>query len=84
MVSHLIEINAGMRELEFYGDIFTSDGLKPTHDKCSAVKDCGSQSSMEDVRSFLGMIGYLSKFIPRYAVLTVPLRRLTRHDLPFS
>ena len=30
------------------------------------------------------MIGYLSKFIPRYGVLTVPFRRLTRKDVPFS
>ena len=30
------------------------------------------------------MIGYLSKFIPRYAVLTAPLRRLTRQDVKFS
>lgn len=30
------------------------------------------------------MIGYLSKFIPRYAVLTAPLRRLTGQDVPFS
>ena len=33
--------------------------------------------------SFLGMIGYLSKFIPRYTLLTVPLRRLTEHA-PFT
>ena len=30
------------------------------------------------------MIGYLSKFIPRYGMLTVPFRRLTRKDVPFS
>ena len=35
------------------------------------------------MRSSLGMIGYLSKFIPRYAVLTAPLRRFTE-DAPFS
>ena len=30
------------------------------------------------------MIGYLSKFIPRYSVLTAPLRRLISHDVPYS
>ena len=30
------------------------------------------------------MIGYLSKFIPRYAILTAPLRRLTGKEVPFS
>ena len=74
----------GMQELEFYGYRFTSEGLKPTHEKCRAVKECSSPNSREEVRSFLGMIGYLSKFIPRYAVLKAPLRRLTRKDVPFS
>ena len=33
--------------------------------------------------SFLGMIGYLSKFIPRYAILTTPLRVLTHKSTKF-
>ena len=74
----------GVQELDFYGYRFTSEGLKPTHEKCRAVKECSSPNSREEVRSFLGMIRYLSKFIPRYAVLTAPLRRLTRQDVPFS
>ena len=74
----------GVRELEFFGYRFTDEGLKPTEDKVKAVKDCTAPESKEEVRSFLGMIGYLSKFIPRYAVLTEPLRRLTGKDVPFS
>ena len=73
----------GVRELEFYGYRFTDEGLKPTEEKVQAVKDCSPPRSKEEVRSFLGMIGYLSKFIPRYAVLTAPLRKLTE-DTPFS
>ena len=74
----------GVQELDFYGYRFTSEGLKPTQEKCRTVKECSSPNSREEVRSFLGMIGYLSKFIPRYAVLIAPLRRLTRQDVPFS
>ena len=36
-----------------------------------------------EVRSFLGMIRCLSKFIPRYASLTKPLRELTHKDIKF-
>ncbi|MEW8584399.1 MAG: RNase H-like domain-containing protein, partial [Candidatus Thiodiazotropha sp.] len=74
----------GVCELEFYGYKFSSEGLKPTEDKVKAVKNCKPPASKEEVKSFLGMIGYLSKFIPRYAVLTAPLRRLTGQDVPFS
>ena len=36
------------------------------------------------MKIFLGMIGYLYKFILWYAVLTAPLRRLAGNDVPFS
>ncbi|CAG2202522.1 unnamed protein product [Mytilus edulis] len=74
----------GVSELEFYGYRFTKDGLKPTTDKVKAVKDCKAPESKEAVRSFLGMIGYLSKFIPRYTVLTAPLRELTKKEVKFK
>ena len=53
----------GVSELEFYGYKFSSEGLKPTEDKVKAVKDCKAPESRDAVKSFLGMIGYLSKFI---------------------
>ena len=58
----------GVDELEFYGYKFTKEGLKPTHEKVKAVKEAKAPESKEAVRSFLGMIGYLSKFIPRYTL----------------
>ncbi|VDI75081.1 Hypothetical predicted protein [Mytilus galloprovincialis] len=74
----------GVEELEFYGYKFTKEGLKPTHEKVKAVKEANAPESKEAVRSFLGMIGYLSKFIPRYASLTAPLRKLTHKDTNFK
>ena len=73
----------GVDELEFYGYKFTKDGLKPTHEKVKAVNEAKAPESKEAVRSFLGMIGYLSKFIPRYASLTAPLRNLTHKGIMF-
>ena len=74
----------GVQELEFYGYIFTNEGLKPTQEKVIAVKECKPPGSRDEVKSFLCMIGYLAKFNPCYSVLTAPLRRLTSQDVPFS
>ena len=71
----------GVNELEFYGYKFTSDGLKPKPEKVLAVKECTLPRTREEVRSFLGMIGYLSKFIPQYAILIAPFRRLTGQEV---
>ena len=69
---------------EIYGHKFTKDGLKPNPEKIRAVKESSTSESKEAVRSFLGMTGYLSKFIPRYASLTAPLRELTHKDTKFK
>ena len=74
----------GVDELEFYGYRFTKEGLKPTMDKVKAVKDSRCPETKEAVRSFLGMTGYLSKFVPRYTSITAPLRRLTQKDVRFK
>ena len=64
---------------------FTKDGLKLSPDKIRAVKDCDPSELKEAVRScFLGMIGYLSKLIPRYSTLTAPLRELIQKDVKFK
>lgn len=71
-------------EIEFYGYLFTKDGLKPTPSKVEAIRRCKRPESKTAVRSFLGMTGYLSKFIPRYASITAPLRQLTHKDQKFQ
>ena len=71
----------GEDELDFYGYRFTKDGLKPTADEVRAVKDSKRPETKEAVKSFLAMIGYLSKFIDRYSSITAPLRRLTERKI---
>ena len=50
----------GVQELEFYGYRFTNKGLKPTQEKVIAVKECKPPGSRDEVKSFLGMIGYFT------------------------
>ena len=57
--------------------------MKPTEEKVKAVKESKRPESKTEVRSFLGMIGYLSKFIPKFSSLTAPLRKLTHKDTKY-
>ncbi|WP_375672977.1 RNase H-like domain-containing protein, partial [Bartonella sp. CL45QHWL] len=74
----------GKASIDFYGNKFTDEGLKPSADKVKAIQDSKPPESKSAVRSFLGMVGYLSKFIPRYSSLTAPLRALTHKNSPFK
>ena len=74
----------GMEQIEFFGHVFSKDGLKPSPDKVRAVKECGMPENKEAVRSFLGMAGYLDNFIENYAAIAAPLYQLTRKETKFS
>ena len=67
----------------FYGYRFGKGGLKPTPKKVQAIQECTPPESKGEVRSFLGMTGYLSKFIPRHFSLTKPFREFTHKDANF-
>ena len=41
----------GKEQIEFFGHVFTKDGLKPSPDKVRAVKECGMPENKEAVRS---------------------------------
>ena len=75
--------DVGKNHIEFYGYKFTDEGLKPTEEKVVAVRQSGRPTSKEEVKPFLGMVGYLSKFIPNYLSLTAPLREVTRKEVKF-
>ena len=55
-------------------------GISPDPEKVKAIKDMPFPSSKEDLQRFLGMIVYLSKFIPLLSEETNHLRELLKKD----
>lgn len=59
------------------------NGIEPTGEKISAVERFRVPKTKEEVRSFLGLVTYVGRFIPNLSTLNEPLRRLTRKDAVF-
>ena len=74
----------GKQEIEFYGHRFKENGLKPSWEKIKAQKECGEPTTKEGVRSFLQMVGYMSRFIPNFSKIAEPLRALTKDKAKFK
>ena len=74
----------GKTELEFYGVIFCEKGIKPSIEKIKALKECKAPASKEGVRSFIQMVGYMSRFIPNFSTIASPLRELIKKNVPFK
>ena len=68
-------------EVQFHGHVFTRDGLKTDPEKVRAVVDMPRPTDKAGVQRLLGMVNYVSKFIPNTSDLTSPLRQLLHQDV---
>jgi hypothetical protein len=66
-------------ELNYFGHIFTSEGVKPHPEKVKAIKEFPTPKNTTDVKSFLGLAGY-RKFIPQFSKHAKPLNQLLKKD----
>jgi len=69
--------------LEFVGYIFSENGFSADKKKCETIKNTPASQNASEVRSFLAMTNYVSRFIPDYSTTTEPLRMLVKKDVTF-
>ena len=65
-----------MTTIKFLGHIIGPEGIRPDPDKVKAIVSMHPPTSITEVRRFLGMVNQLSKFSPRLAEMSEPLRSL--------
>ena len=56
------------------GHIITDKGIRVDEDKVKGIKDMPSPKNVKELRSFLGMVTYLSKFVKNLSDLSNLLR----------
>ncbi len=67
-------------EVKYLGHTFSKDGLKPDEDKVKAIVEMKTPQNVKELERFLGMITYVSKFVPNVSQLTSPLRELLKKN----
>jgi len=53
--------------------------IDPDERKVKSIHELSPPSNQKELRSFLGMITYCSKFLPNFATITEPLQHLLYH-----
>ena len=66
------------KKLSFFGQIFMKEGTRPDPKKINDLLHAPKPTNTHEVRSFLGMANYSSKYIQNFATITAPLRELTK------
>ncbi|XP_077564735.1 uncharacterized protein LOC144180229 [Haemaphysalis longicornis] len=71
-------------ELSFLGHRVSAEGVAPLQTKVDAIVHAATPTDAGKLRSFLGLVEYYARFVPRLAEEVEPMRRLLRKDTPFN
>ena len=72
------------QDTKFFVHILTPEGLKEDSDKVSAITQMKPPDTIQDLRSFLGMVNYLNRFDPTLSELTESHQRLCKWDVMWN
>ena len=67
-----------MTQMVFMGLVLSNKGIGPTGDKVRAISEAREPQNASEVRTFLGLANYNARFIPDFATVAEPLRRLAK------
>ena len=71
------------KSVKFFGNVYSAEGVRADPQKVAAIADMRPPESKSEVKSFLGMVNYLQRFIPRLSEHTKLLRDLDRKGVHF-
>ncbi|KAK7113437.1 hypothetical protein V1264_012727 [Littorina saxatilis] len=72
------------KQVKLFGMIYDADGVHPDPEKTTEIKNLPSPKNLTELQQFLGMVQYMSSFIPRLADHTAALRALTKKDVQWD
>ena len=70
-------------EFEWLGHKFTQSRIAPLESKTAAILSLSASKNLKQLRSFLGSVHFLGKFIPNLSQLCHPLRPLLKKKTKF-
>ncbi|KAI5721049.1 hypothetical protein M8J77_015290 [Diaphorina citri] len=73
-----------VRKIRYLGHIISEKGLEKDPEKVKALVHAPEPTDVNEVRSFLGMVNYYTKFIPHASTLLYPLNSLLKKSTPFK
>lgn len=68
-----------MEKVNFLGHELSGEGVRPLKKYISTIKEFRAPKTTGELQSFLGLVNFVSKWIPNYATVTEPLKILLRN-----
>ena len=72
-----------LKETKWLGHEINENGIKPNDEKVEAILNLKPPENTKDLKSFLGAIQYMAKFLPKLSEQTDRLRKLLKKNEPW-
>ena len=69
--------------ISFFGIVLSKNGIKPDPKKVECLSNANPPQNVSELKSFLGLCTYMSRFIENYSHKTTPLRELLKKNSKF-
>ena len=69
------------KSVDYVGHVLCEEGLKPGVSKVRAISEMPVPQNREELGRFLGMVTYVSKFLPNLSQMNAPLRLLMKAEI---
>lgn len=69
--------------ITFFGNVYSAKGISPDPGKVEDIQEMPAPQNKDELRRFLGMLTYLSQFIPHFSDRCTVLRDLLKQDTPW-
>ena len=73
-----------MEEVQILGHVISKNGLSTMSKKVDAIKHWDKPTTITELRSFLGAVGYYRNFIESFSKVAAPLNKLLKKDSKFN
>ena len=70
--------------INYLGHELSSEGVRPNSDRVVAIQNYKTPTNSTEVASFLGMVGWVRKFIEHFTEKALPLLRLQKKSVLFQ
>jgi hypothetical protein len=70
--------------IPFLGHVVSADGIQPDQAKVAAMQALPRPTSADQVRSYLGVLGFYRCYVPAYSCIAAPLNALLKKNVRFE
>ena len=73
-----------LKEVGFLGHVISGEGIAVDPTKVVTVTNWEAPTSVGEIRSFLGLVGYYHRFIENFSKIAKPMTELLKKDTKFK